>query len=112
MAGVEIETCAAIGFSMAERFAPMGDSISAGGELAVGGCAQLTGAPPPPAIGKVPTTTGSVTVRDAGGVVAQVEVGDSACRHDVIETGADGAVRRHLHRWHRVQAFVRTSAWH
>jgi hypothetical protein len=59
---------------------------------AVGGCAQLTGAPPPPAIGKVPTTTGSVTVRDASGVVAQVEVGDSACRHDVVETGADGAV--------------------
>src|SRR5262245_17514490 len=29
---------------------------------------------------------------DAGGVVAQVKVGDPVCLHDTIETGADGAV--------------------
>src|SRR5262245_15810454 len=77
---------------MAERFAPMGDSISAGGELAVGGCAQVMGAPPPQAIGKIQTATGVVTVMDARGVVAQVNVGDPVCLHDTIETGADGAV--------------------
>src|SRR5262245_49271987 len=49
------------------------------------------GAPPPQAIGKIQTATGLVTVMDARGVVAQVNVGDSVCRHDTIETGADGA---------------------
>src|SRR5262245_29563370 len=77
---------------MAERFAPMGDSISAGGELAVGGCAQVTGAPPPHAIGKIQTATGPVAVTSASGDVAQVKVGDPVYRHDTIETGADGAV--------------------
>src|SRR5262249_26353503 len=50
------------------------------------------GAPPPQAIGKIQTATGLVTVRDARGVVAQVNVGDPVCLHDTIETGADGAV--------------------
>src|SRR5215472_15510691 len=50
------------------------------------------GAPPPQAIGKIQTATGPVTVMDAGGVVAQVNVGDPVYRHDTIETGADGAV--------------------
>src|SRR5262245_12120690 len=81
-----------IGFSVAERFAPMGDSISAGDELAVGGCAQAMAAPPSQAIGKVETVIGQVTVMDARGVVAQVKVGDPVYRHDTIETGADGAV--------------------
>src|SRR5262249_15190298 len=49
------------------------------------------GAPPPQAIGKIQTATGLVTVMDARGVVAQVNVGDPVCRHDTIETGADGA---------------------
>src|SRR5262245_14936101 len=81
-----------IGFSVAERFAPMGDSISAGDELAVGGCAQAMAAPPSQAIGKVETVIGQVTVMDARGVVAQVKVGDPVYRHDTIENGADGAV--------------------
>src|SRR5262249_25457703 len=59
---------------------------------ALGGCAQLTGAPPPPAIGTIQTATGLVTVMDASGVVAQVKVGDPVYRHDTLETGADGAV--------------------
>src|SRR5262245_37166294 len=63
-----------------------------GDDGAVGGCAQLTGAPPPPTIGKIQTATGPVTVVDARGVVAQVNAGDSVCLHDTIETGADGAV--------------------
>src|SRR5262244_1514146 len=49
-------------------------------------------APPPPVIGTIQTTTGVVTVVDASGVVAQVQVGDPVYRHDTIETGADGAV--------------------
>src|SRR5262249_39277603 len=53
---------------------------------------QLTGAPPPPAIGTIQTATGPVTVMDAGGVVAQGKVGDPVYRHDTLETGADGAV--------------------
>jgi hypothetical protein len=63
-----------------------------GDDGAVGGCAQLTGAPPPQAIGKIQTATGPVTVVDASGVAAQVKVGDSVYRHDTIETGTDGAV--------------------
>src|SRR6516165_3585520 len=59
---------------------------------AVGGCAQMMGAPPPQAIGKIQTATGPVTVMDARGAVAQVNVGDPVYRHDTIETGADGAV--------------------
>src|SRR5262245_16680490 len=59
---------------------------------AIGGCAQMMGAPPPQAIGKIQTATGPVTVVDASGVVAQVKVGDRVYRHDTIETGADGAV--------------------
>jgi VCBS repeat-containing protein len=59
---------------------------------AIGGCAQLMGALPPQAIGKVQTATGQVTVTGASGVVAQVKVGDPVYRHDTIETGLDGAV--------------------
>src|SRR6516164_269530 len=59
---------------------------------AFGGCAQMMGAPPPPAIGTIQTATGLVTVMDACGVVAQVKVGDPVYRHDTLETGADGAV--------------------
>src|SRR5262249_35018597 len=69
------------------------DTCDAPGDAgAIGGCAHLTGAPPPQAIGKIQTATGPVTVMDAGGVVAQVNVGDPVYRHDAIETGADGAV--------------------
>src|SRR5262249_14481700 len=50
------------------------------------------GAPPPQVIGKIQTATGLVTVLDARGVVAQVNVGDPVCLHDTIETSADGAV--------------------
>src|SRR5437660_9539246 len=50
-------------------------------------------APPPPAIGKVQTVIGPVTVMGASGVVAQVKVGDPVYRLDTIETGTDGAVR-------------------
>jgi hypothetical protein len=63
-----------------------------GDDGAIGGCAQMMGAPPPQAIGKIQTATGPVTVVDASGVVAQVKVGDRVYRHDTIETGADGAV--------------------
>jgi hypothetical protein len=64
-----------------------------GDDGAVGGCAQLMGAPPPQAIGKVETVLGGpVTVMGASGAVAQVQVGDPVYRHDTIETGADGAV--------------------
>src|SRR6516165_6441613 len=63
-----------------------------GDDGAVGGCAQMMGAPPPQAIGKIQTATGPVTVMDARGAVAQVNVGDPVYRHDTIETGADGAV--------------------
>src|SRR6516164_3626666 len=63
-----------------------------GDDGAVGGCAQMMGAPPPPAIGTIQTATGLVTVMDACGVVAQVKVGDPVYRHDTLETGADGAV--------------------
>ena len=63
-----------------------------GDDGAVGGCAQMMGAPPPQAIGKIQTATGPVTVMDARGAVAQVKVGDPVYRHDTIETGADGAV--------------------
>src|SRR5262245_54613988 len=59
---------------------------------ALGGCAQVMGAPPLQAIGTIQTATGLVTVMDARGVVAQVKVGDPVYRHDTIETGADGAV--------------------
>ena len=52
----------------------------------------MMGAPPPQAIGKIQTATGPVTVMDARGAVAQVNVGDPVYRHDTIETGADGAV--------------------
>src|SRR6516165_9400388 len=68
------------------------DTCDAPGENgAIGGCAQMMGAPPPQAIGKIQTATGLVTVVDASGVVAQVKVGDRVYRHDTIETGADGA---------------------
>src|SRR6516164_1053260 len=63
-----------------------------GDDGAVGGCAQMMGAPPPQAIGKIQTATGPVTVMDARGAVAQVKVGEPVYRHDTIETGADGAV--------------------
>jgi T1SS-143 domain-containing protein len=63
-----------------------------GDDGAVGGWAQVTGVPPPQAIGKVETVLGPVTVMGAGGVVAQVKVGDPVYRHDTIETGANGAV--------------------
>ena len=63
-----------------------------GDDGAIGGCAQMMGAPPPQAIGKIQTATGPVTVVDACGIVAQVKVGDRVYRHDTIETGADGAV--------------------
>src|SRR6516162_6491725 len=52
----------------------------------------MMAAPPPQAIGKIQTATGPVTVMDARGAVAQVNVGDPVYRHDTIETGADGAV--------------------
>ena len=43
-----------------------------GDDGAVGGCAQLMGAPPPQAIGKVETVLGGpVTVMGASGAVAQ-----------------------------------------
>ena len=63
-----------------------------GDDGAGGGSAHLTGAPPLQAIGEIQTATGPVTVMDASGVVAQVKVGGPVCRHDTIETGADGAV--------------------
>ena len=55
-----------------------------GDDGAVGGCAQMMGAPPPPAIGTIQTVTGLVTVMDARGAVAQVKVGDHVYRHDTI----------------------------
>jgi len=54
---------------------------------AVGGCAHVTGAPPPQGIGEVPTATGPV----ASGDVARVKGEDPACRHDPIEIATDGA---------------------
>src|SRR6516162_11743554 len=63
-----------------------------GNNGAIGGCAQMMGAPPPQAIGNIQTATGPVTVVDARGVVAQVKVGDRVYRHDTIETRADSAV--------------------
>src|SRR6516162_9564486 len=62
-----------------------------GNNGAIGGCAQLMGAPPPQAIGNIQTATGPVTV-EARGVVAPIKVGDPVYRHDTIETGPDGAV--------------------
>ena len=44
------------------------------------------------AIGEIQSAISSVSVRRAGGVVAQVEVGDLVYQGDVIATGADGAV--------------------
>src|SRR5262249_20253557 len=63
-----------------------------GEDGAVGGYAQVMGVPPPPAIGRVQTVIGPVTVMGASGVVARVKVGDPVYRRDTIETGADGAV--------------------
>src|SRR5215831_3468058 len=66
-------------------------TCDAPGDDGAGG-GYVTGAPLLQAIGTIQTATGVVTVMDAGGVVAQIKVGDPVYRHDTIETGADGAV--------------------
>ncbi len=63
-----------------------------GEDLCVLGSARELAALPAQAIGKIRTTTGSVTVTRAGGVVVQGNVGDLVYQGDVIETAADGAV--------------------
>ena len=63
-----------------------------GEDLYVLGPAREFAALPAQAIGKIRTTTGSVTVTRTGGVVVQGNVGDFVYQGDVIETATDGAV--------------------
>ena len=63
-----------------------------GEDLCMLGSARELAAMPAQAIGKIRTTTGSVTVTRTGGVVVQGNVGDLVYQGDVIETAADGAV--------------------
>src|ERR1700730_2690224 len=46
----------------------------------------------PPAIGQIQTTSGSVSVTQAGGISVAVKPGDLFYQGEVIETAADGAV--------------------
>ena len=63
-----------------------------GEDLCMLGSARELAALPAQAIGKIRTTTGSVTVTRTGGVVVQGNVDDLVYQGDVIETAADGAV--------------------
>src|SRR6266567_5578439 len=46
----------------------------------------------PQVIGNIQTAIGSGTLTRASGIAVQVEVGDSVCQGDVIETAADGRI--------------------
>ncbi len=67
-------------------------NCDAPGDDVVGGFAQVMGAAPYQAIGKIQTAIGSVTLISASGAVTQATVGDLVHQHDTIETGADGKV--------------------
>lgn len=83
----------------------VGLTLSASGVLATAGSAQ-TGSPPAgqaQPIGKIETATGSVAIRHTDAVVVQANIGpnggigqakagDFVYLHDVVSTGADGAV--------------------